>query len=167
MLIMTSILRVGQSAFAAIPIDEDSVERINTCLASLAALRTTVESPVKKIFLHDTQAAYTSMVAHGEQKAAELKAKDSKSTAIQADDLISFRHFAKRLGGDEDEVRALDAVVYAISTCRDLYILMQYELDLTKATGAGDVAKDDFLSKLSRIVQLTGERFRLLRLEYY
>lgn len=33
---------------------------------------------------------------------------------------------------------------------------VQYELDLTKATGASDAAKDDFISKLQRVVQLTG-----------
>lgn len=33
---------------------------------------------------------------------------------------------------------------------------LQYELDLTKATGAVEAAKDDFISKLNRVVQLTG-----------
>jgi len=32
----------------------------------------------------------------------------------------------------------------------------QYELDLTKATGSVEAAKDDFISKLQRVVQLTG-----------
>jgi coatomer subunit beta len=32
----------------------------------------------------------------------------------------------------------------------------QYELDLTKATGAVEATKDDFVSKLQRVVQLTG-----------
>jgi coatomer subunit beta len=107
MLIMTSIIRVGQSQFATAPIDEDSVERILTCLHSLSASSSPAEvEPVRQVFLHDTQAAYTGMVAHGEQKAAEKKAKESKSTAIQADDLITFRQFAKKAGGDADEVRA-------------------------------------------------------------
>ena len=33
---------------------------------------------------------------------------------------------------------------------------MQYELDLTKATGSLEAAKEDFVSKLARVVQLTG-----------
>lgn len=131
MLIMTSIIRVGQSHFSAVPIDEDSVERITTCLQALAEIPEA--KPVKEIFLHDTQAAYTQMVAHVEKKAAEKRTKDMKNIAVQADDLISFRQFNKRQGGDADE----------------------YEADLTKATGSLET-KEDFLSKLSRVVQLTG-----------
>lgn len=110
MLIMTSIIRVGQSPFSSAPIDEDSVERIMTCLQSLATASAPRSSPqdadpLRQIFLHDTQAAYTGMVQHGEEKAKEKKAKESKSSAIQADDLITFRQFAKKAGGDADEVR--------------------------------------------------------------
>nr|ASF90239.1 hypothetical protein SPAR06783 [Bartheletia paradoxa] len=133
MLIMTSVVRVGQSQFAAVPIDEDSQERIMTCVQSLAELDNE-ERAVKDIFLHDTKAAYTKMVATEEKRSAEKKAKESKAVAVQADDVISFRQFSKKKSaGDADE----------------------YELDLTRATGAGD-SKDDFLSKLSRVVQLTG-----------
>ena len=134
MLIMTSVLRVGQSPFASVLIDEDSVERITTCLNALSNLHTQIEPPVKQIFLHDTQAAYAGMVAHSEKREAEKKLKNSKLNAIQADDLISIRHLAKKGGGDADE----------------------YDLDLSKATGMADLGKDDFLSKLSRVVQLTG-----------
>ncbi|GAA96582.1 uncharacterized protein L969DRAFT_88075 [Mixia osmundae IAM 14324] len=130
MLIMTSLIRVGQSQFAAVPIDEDSVDRISTCLRSVAS----VQPAVKQVFLHDTQAAYAQMVAHEETKAAEKRAKDSKATAVQADDLITFRQLSKKAGGDADE----------------------YDLDLTRATGAAEAVKDDFISKLNRVVQLTG-----------
>lgn len=61
MLIMTSIVRVGQSQFAAIPIDEDSQERIMNCVETLAKLQ--ASKPMKEIFLHDTKAAYTKMVS--------------------------------------------------------------------------------------------------------
>lgn len=100
MLIMTSLIRVGQSKFTAVPIDEDSAERITTCLESLAHM----SDDLKKVFLKDTQAAYTNMVAHEEQKKREKRAKESKDVKIQADDLISFRQFSKKSGGDEDEV---------------------------------------------------------------
>ena len=33
----------------------------------------------------------------------------------------------------------------------------QYDADITKATGVAETTKDDFLSKLSRVVQLTGK----------
>lgn len=105
MLIMTSIIRVGQSQFASVPIDEDAQERITNCLQSLAEIGV---APVKEIFLHDTQAAYTTMVKHEEKKAAEKRALDSKAVAVQADDLIAFRQFSKKAtGGDADEVRLL------------------------------------------------------------
>lgn len=61
MLIMTSIIRVGQSKFAATPIDEDSQERIMACIQTLA--QTTDTKPVTDIFLSDTKAAYAKMVA--------------------------------------------------------------------------------------------------------
>lgn len=107
MLVMTSILRVGDSPFVSAPIDEDSAERITTCLQSLSELRPNAPAAdvVKRVFLEDTQAAYAGMVAHGEQKVAAQKAQASKATAVQADDLISFRQFAKRAGDTPDEVR--------------------------------------------------------------
>jgi coatomer subunit beta len=131
MLMMTSVIRVGQSQFVSVPIDEDSVERITTCLQALAEV--TKSKPIEDIFLHDTQAAYTQMIAHVEKKAAEKRGKDKKSVAVQPDDLINFRQFAKKNDGYIDD----------------------YEADLTQATGNLDTA-NDFLSKLSRIVQLTG-----------
>ncbi|MBW0466648.1 hypothetical protein O181_006363 [Austropuccinia psidii MF-1] len=131
MLMMISVIRVGQSHFVSVPIDEDSVERITTCLQALTEV--SQAKPVKEVFLHDTQAAYSQMVAHEEKKAAEKISKDKKGVAIQVDDLITFRQFSKRSGGDTEE----------------------YDADLTKATGTLD-SKDDFLSKLSRVVQLTG-----------
>ncbi|KAK4047766.1 coatomer subunit beta [Microbotryomycetes sp. JL221] len=137
MLIMTSIIRVGQSQFVQVPIDEDAQERIMNCLQSLADFgsQKPQEQPIKQVFMHDTQQAYAKMVAHEEKKKAEKKLLDSKSTAIQPDDLIAFRHLAKKNnGGDADE----------------------YELDLNKATGQTELLKDDFISKLNRVVQLTG-----------
>ncbi|CEQ42210.1 SPOSA6832_03989 [Sporobolomyces salmonicolor] len=136
MLIMTSIIRVGQSHFASVPIDEDAQERILTCLQSLAELDQPLRAPaLEDVFLRDTQEAYTKMVQHEEKKALEKKKKDDKASAVQPDDLIAFRQFSKKsAGGDADE----------------------YEMDLTKATGAVEAAKDDFISKLQRVVQLTG-----------
>ena len=136
MLIMTSIIRVGQSQFSLVPIDEDAQERILNCLQALAGMGAStstktipsisfdeemnggatngvdstmnevgeVES-IKEIFLHDTQAAFTKMVAHEEKKKEEKRVKESKVVAIQADDLISFRQFAKKNSeGEVDEV---------------------------------------------------------------
>ncbi|KAF9976202.1 coatomer subunit beta [Actinomortierella ambigua] len=132
MLIMTSILRVGQSQFASSPIDEDSYDRVMSCLHVLEKFD---QDPViKQVFLQDTKAVFGKMVQAEEKRKQEKKAKESKNTRIQVDDLITFRQFSKAKHGDEVD---------------------EYELDLTKATGTGE-SKDDLMSKLSRVVQLTG-----------
>lgn len=66
MLIMTSVVRVGQSQFATVPIDEDSQERIMNCVQTLASSDLTKNTRVKEMFLKDTKAAYAKMVAHEE-----------------------------------------------------------------------------------------------------
>ncbi|WRT69654.1 uncharacterized protein IL334_006644 [Kwoniella shivajii] len=130
-LIMTSIIRVGQSKFVAVPIDEDSQERIMNCIETLAELQSS--KILQDVFLHDTKAAYAKMVATEEKKALEKKERESKTATIQADDLITFRQLSKKSTlGDVDDFD-----------------------DLVAATGAAEV-HDDFVSKLSRISQLTG-----------
>ena len=61
MLIMASVVRVGQSKFVTVPIDEDSSERIMNCIQTLSELET--QPAVHEIFLKDTKAAYSKMVA--------------------------------------------------------------------------------------------------------
>lgn len=61
MLIMTSIIRVGQSKFVTVPIDEDSNERILSCIQTLSELRD--RSEANDIFLRDTRAAYGKMLS--------------------------------------------------------------------------------------------------------
>lgn len=57
---MTSIIRIGQSKFVTIPIDEDSQERIMNCLQTLSEKK--VRAAVEEIFLKDTKAAYSKMI---------------------------------------------------------------------------------------------------------
>ncbi|ORY34789.1 putative ER to Golgi transport-related protein [Naematelia encephala] len=131
-LIMTSVIRVGQSKFVAVAIDEDSQERIMNCIETLAQLASS--TVMNEVFLKDSKKAFSNMVATEEKKALEKKHAASKANVIQADDLISFRQLSKKsAGGDEDD----------------------FESDLVRATGAAAV-QDDFVSKLSRITQLTG-----------
>ncbi len=61
---MTSVIRVGQSKFVTVPIDEDSAERILQCLESLSAM--SEAKSVKDAFMTDTKAAYAQMLAHEE-----------------------------------------------------------------------------------------------------
>ncbi|KII93074.1 hypothetical protein PLICRDRAFT_35248 [Plicaturopsis crispa FD-325 SS-3] len=132
MLIMTSVIRVGQSKFVTVPIDEDSNERILNCIQTLSELQTSRE--VHDIFLKDTKTAYSNMLGALEKKAAEKRELESpKVAAVQVDDLLSFRQFSKKSADD-----AID-----------------YEEDVGRATGSGEV-REDFISNLSRISQLTG-----------
>lgn len=130
-LIMTSMIRVGQSKFSAVPIDEDSQERIMNCIETLAQLQNS--NVMHDVFLKDTKAAYSTMVKTEEKKAIAKKELDTKTNTVQADDLISFRQLSRKsAGGDVDDFD-----------------------DVVRATGAG-VVRDDFVGKLSRITQLTG-----------
>ena len=60
MLIMTSVIRVGQSKFVTIPIDEDSQERILNCLQTLSTFK--IKEAAEEIFLKETKAAYSKMI---------------------------------------------------------------------------------------------------------
>ncbi|KAJ7043131.1 coatomer protein [Mycena alexandri] len=131
MLIMTSVIRVGQSKFVTAQIDEDSTERIMNCIKTLSELET--ETAVEEIFLADGKTAFSRMLGAQEKRATEkIAAETTKVAAVQVDDLLSFRQFSKK-AADE----AID-----------------YDEDVGRAT-AGDV-HEDFISNLSRISQLTG-----------
>ncbi|KAI0639848.1 coatomer protein [Trametes polyzona] len=132
MLIMASVIRVGQSKFVTVPIDEDSSERIMNCIQTLSELE--AQPAVHEIFLKDTKAAYSKMVAAQEKKAAEKREQErAKAAIVQVDDLLSFRQFSKKAADD----------------------VIDDSEDVNRATGAGEVT-EDFLSNLSRISQLTG-----------
>ena len=57
---MANIICVGQSQFASNPIDEDSYDRIMSCLHILEQLST--DDSIKSVFLHDTRAAFARIV---------------------------------------------------------------------------------------------------------
>jgi len=132
MLIMISIIRAGQSQFAKAPIDEDSVDRIMSCVRSLAEFQQ--KKDLETAFLEDTRKAFRDMVQVEEKKRAEKDAVLKAQSAIQVDDMITIRQLSKKNAVDgADEI----------------------EIDLEKATG-GDTSTDGLSSKLSRVVQLTG-----------
>jgi coatomer subunit beta len=132
MLIMISIIRVGQSQFVKAPIDEDSVDRIMSCVRSLAEFAEKKE--LETVFLEDTHKAFRAMVQVEEKKRAAKEAVEKAKTAVQVDDVVNIRQLAKKNAGD-----GMDGA----------------EADLEKATG-GDSTVEDLSSKLSRVVQLTG-----------
>jgi coatomer subunit beta len=132
MLIMISIVRAGQSQFVKAPIDEDSIDRIMSCVRSLAEFAK--QKDLETAFLEDTRKAFSDMVQVEEKKRAEKDAASKAKSAIQVDDVVSFRQLSRKNQMDGAE---------------------EIELDLEKATG-GDSATDHIASKLSRVVQLTG-----------
>lgn len=133
MLIMISIIRVGQSQFVKAPIDEDSVDRIMSCVRSLADF--TERKQLETVYLEDTRKAFRALVDVEEKKRAAKAAVEKAKTAIQVDDVVSIRQLSKKNAGD-----GADGV----------------ELDLERATGGESGATEDLSSKLSRVVQLTG-----------
>ncbi|KAJ8132923.1 hypothetical protein O1611_g696 [Lasiodiplodia mahajangana] len=132
MLIMISIIRVGQSQFVKAPIDEDSIDRIMSCVRSLAEF--SENKQLESVFLDDTRKAFRAMVQVEEKKRAAKEAFEKAKTAIQVDDVVQIRQLSKKNHGEgADEI----------------------ELDLERATG-GEATAEDLTSKLSRVVQLTG-----------
>ncbi|KAL1955136.1 hypothetical protein VTO42DRAFT_9000 [Malbranchea cinnamomea] len=132
MLIMISIIRVGQSQFVKAPIDEDSVDRIMSCVRSLAEFGQRKE--LKATFLDDTRQAFRAMVQVEERKRKAKEDVEKAKSAVQVDDALPIRQLVKKFADEgTDEI----------------------ELDLAKATG-GDSTLEDLSSKLSRVVQLTG-----------
>eukprot|EP00842_Homolaphlyctis_polyrhiza_P006041 jgi/Hompol1/6438/HPOL_003533-RA len=132
MLIMTSIIRVGKSELVTAQIDEDSHSRILGCLRVLST--SPAEGPMVQAFLEGCRHAFTNMVvAH--DKIKQRKTKEKRGVKVQVDDVISFGLLkSKRATGETvDEI----------------------EQDLLRATGSADRA-DEYVSKLDRIVQLTG-----------
>ncbi|SPO04134.1 probable coatomer complex beta chain [Cephalotrichum gorgonifer] len=132
MLIMISIVRVGQSQFVKAPIDEDSVDRIMSCVRTLSEY--TKHKSLETVFMDDTRKAFRAMVQVEEKKREAKEAVEKAKSAIQVDDLVQIRQLAKK--NADGDVELMDA-------------------DLEKATG-GEGASEDLSSKLSRVVQLTG-----------
>lgn len=132
MLIMISIVRVGQSQFVKAPIDEDSVDRIMSCVRSLSEF--TQHKNLETVFMDDTRKAFRAMVQVEEKKRAAKEAVEKAKNAIQVDDVVQIRQLAKK--NADAEMELMDA-------------------DLEKATG-GEGGAEDLSSKLNRVVQLTG-----------
>lgn len=131
MLIMISIIRVGQSHFVKTFIDEDSVDRIMSCVRSLSEFSERKE--LETVFLEDTRRSFRTMVQTEEKKRAAKEASERAKSAVNVDDSFNIRQLKKKDSDGSDEI----------------------EQDLERATG-GDTATEDLTSKLSRVVQLTG-----------
>ena len=129
-LIITSVLRLGKSDLPPTQIDPDNYERTAACLRALL-------EPTKitnRTFLADSRQSFATMLESKKKLEAQSKTEVRKQTR-QPDDLLVLRQLRGRKAAADDSVD-------------------QYEVDLTRATGVTD--EEGLLSKLSRIVQLTG-----------
>ena len=108
----------NESFSAKNPIDEDSIDRIMSCVRSLSEFEQRKE--LEEVFLQDTRKAFRTMVQTEEKKRAAKEADEKAKSAVQVDDVINIRQLAKKTTTDgADEI----------------------ELDLEKATG-GDSATE-------------------------
>lgn len=130
LLIMVSILRVGESNIVEKKIDEDSADRI---LSNIRYLTDEDDADlILKGFLEETKEAFESQIKRVESEKAEELAKQFQSNAEQADDSIVFRQFTSNKAtstNDEDDVKL--------------------------ATGSA-VKREDISFKLDKVLQLTG-----------
>ncbi|CCH42484.1 hypothetical protein BN7_2029 [Wickerhamomyces ciferrii] len=128
LLILVSILRVGQTSYVSKKIDEDSGERILTAITYIAEGK---ESKLLEVaFLEATKDAYKEQVEAEDKRKAKLDQAEIQKNSQQVDEVIQFRQFGKQeTTSDVDE-------------------------DLTLATGVK--VEEDLSSRLNKIVQLTG-----------
>lgn len=132
MLIMVSILRVGESSFVKQKIDEDSSERIMSCLRFLAEDQGGEDfKNIEIAFLQDTKLAFKNQLLVEDKKKAKKTAALLQSKAEKVDDSITFRQFSKE-------------------TIRDI---VDDEIDSNEVK---TTKKEDLTSRLTHIVQLTG-----------
>ncbi|KAE8731642.1 Coatomer subunit beta-1 [Hibiscus syriacus] len=133
LLIIVSMLQLGQSPVLPHPIDNDSYDRIVLCIRLLC----NTGDDIRKIWLQSCRQSFVKMLSEKQlQETEELKAKAQVSHA-QPDDLIDFYHLKSRKGMSQLELED------------------EVQDDLKRATGEFVNDTDD-ANKLNRILQLTG-----------
>ncbi|ODV94229.1 hypothetical protein PACTADRAFT_4179 [Pachysolen tannophilus NRRL Y-2460] len=137
MLIMVSILRVGDSSFVKQKIDEDSSERIYCCINFLSEDNSSTDSKefklIESAFLEYTREAFKKQLEIEDKKKAKQDSDELERNAEKVDDSIVFRQLSK-----EDIKDVVD----------DELLADQNVVATTK--------KEDLSSRLNHIVQLTG-----------
>ncbi|XP_021911480.1 coatomer subunit beta-1-like [Carica papaya] len=133
LLIMVSILQLGQSSLFSHPIDNDSHDRIVLCIRLLC----NTGDEMRKIWMRSCRESFVKMLLDKQRRESEeIKAKAQTSHA-QPDDLVDFYHLKSRKGMSQIELED------------------EVQDDLKRATG--EFTKDgDDANKLNRILQLTG-----------
>lgn len=130
LLIMVSILRVGETSFVKEKIDEDSADRILACIKFLTEEN---DELVRQAFLEDTRQAFQTQIASEHAQKDDHKAKEFADNVEQADDGVVFRQLDKN-GGNDGAANDLDEdAVFKLSA-----------------------DEKDLSSRLNRILPLTG-----------
>ncbi|KAK8969188.1 Coatomer subunit beta-1 [Platanthera guangdongensis] len=102
LLIMVSMLQLGQSSYLPHPIDNDSYERIALCIRLLC----NTGDEVRKIWLQSCRQSFAKMLADKQfNETKEIKAKAHISHA-QPDDLIDFYHLKSRKKIKRDKLKS-------------------------------------------------------------
>lgn len=135
MLIMVSILRVGESSLVKKKIDEGSADRIMSCIQFLSEDDGECTELLELAFLEDSLEAFKKQVVLEEQKQLSKSLANIASKTEQIDDSIQFRQFANK-----------DAKIEAANSI---------EGEFTVSSPSSN-NKESLSSRLKRIVQLTG-----------
>lgn len=130
LLIMVSILRVGESKFVTKQIEEDSADRILACIKLLSDDEDS--ELIRRGFLEDTKDAFKAQIEKAQRSQSQAEAQDLFNNADQVDDAISFRQFEK-----QDVNNKADEDVLALS-------------------GSAGPKSPEVSSRLNKILQLTG-----------
>ncbi|GME90881.1 hypothetical protein B5S29_g1403 [[Candida] boidinii] len=172
MLIMVSILRVGNSSFVKKAIDEDSAERILSCIRFLSDDNNeNDESLITEAFLEDTKKAFESQIKLEEKKKEEANMKNIESSADQPDDLIKFRQFTKDTISSESVVNDEDLITSSADKVETLSSRLK---KITQLTGFSDPVYAEAYVKVHQfdvtldvlIVNQTTETLRNLTVEF-
>ncbi|KAJ7568643.1 hypothetical protein O6H91_01G041900 [Diphasiastrum complanatum] len=92
LLIMVSMLRLGQSSALPQPIDNDSVDRIILCIRILLGS----DDVIKSVWLKGCRESFVKMIKDKQQQEIEEKKAKAQILHAQPDDLIDFYHLKSR-----------------------------------------------------------------------
>lgn len=143
LLILVSIIRVGQSTLVEKKIDEDSLERI-VCAVSILmdeanpSEKRSERALVEMAFLDATKSSFKVQVALGRKRSAKASAQNINKAAEPIDKPVQFRQFAQA----GSNVGGADPIE------EDLKLAIEGDVSKTSANSV--------ISKLKKIVPLTG-----------
>ncbi|CAM6095224.1 unnamed protein product [Calypogeia fissa] len=133
LLILVSILRLGQSSVLPHPIDDDSYDRITLCIRILSS----PDDVMRTVWLKYCRESFVKMITEKQHRETEESKAKAQVSHAQPDDLIDFHHLKSRKGMSQLELED------------------EVQNDLKRATG--EFTKDsDNTRKLNRVLQLTG-----------